>query len=1202
MAILPMLATLYCCSSVFASQAVLVPFVVPKAPRSSLLEARAKSRSHTLLTGSQHDIQQTGLLGDNDIDAEVHEAHHPGHSQKRPPGLRISAQDQRNYQLFTLQNGLRTVLISDPEATQAAASMDCGNGYFSDPEDVPGLAHFLEHMLFLGTIKYPDEAAYDEFLGAHGGNFNAYTSDSNTNFYFGVDPLFLKPTLDRFAQFFVSPLFTESATSREINAVDHENGKNLQVDGYRFAQLQNHLANPKSPFHKFGTGNLATLGALPPTELRERLISTWKQHYVADNLRLVVIGRESLSDLQTLVTDIFSDVPTGTEATAGSTNLGMPSQARPTEAAQKPRQSQDPDSISAESFLASASASATSWDHVFSPSVLGHKIYFRTVDDTRSLYLMWPLPPQRKFYNRLSMYFIQLLLGAANKEGLRYLLKDRGLASSVDVGGQDVDTSFFYMASVSFSLTEAGMRDPDAVVECFYAWLRVVQSDGVKAWRYAEAAIMAQLEFDYKDKEAATDYATSIAESMRHHADIDILSAGSLMEEFNAEDIHALLRLLTPHNMIMFIASQQPVVATPLREPWYGVEYGIAPMVSHYSTTPTIAAHLSLPGKNPFLPTKLALAPRYTWPAALPVSPSRPSNLLLQTSLAPSLIWESTEPVVRLWFQQDTEFHKPNAILLFRLWSEEGERSPRSVVLINMLLGLLNTHLEAFSYLPAEAGLSFKLHHTDGIQISISGYTQFLESFASAVLDKLLPGVIKFQPQRFGTLKERMLETYRNAKFRAPNKYADFVAKCVLYPENAQFQPSRMARALDSITLADVQNFHREFFGDVQMECFFGGNMLPTTAKSLLQKLLSKFPFQTTSTSLSAPETRNIRPVPSERISRLAPAFHHTVQTVLPNPDDENSVVLNYYQHSRASPETRLYNQLLAMILEKPLYQELRTVQQLGYIVWSSSEAPEHVAGFRILVQSSTYGAAELNKRVVSALPLMRKHVQRVTDMYDDEEGSFGTFVHSLIDSNVQNFTDFTEQMGHMWSQITNRQYHFGIWEEQNAIARDKKRINREGLKRHFDELFHFVEGDFGGSLSVQIEAQKHHSSKASSLVSVPSFPPVLHATAHASPVLLEAPSPPAPDNLSGKAARKGSSSDTTHNEKTRRQGTSSPPSKHDFKSDFPDSAVRSIVTKRTTGESSVEPLTIGDIQVVSEHLFLFPITPVAITPPLRPF
>ena len=58
---------------------------------------------------------------------------------------------------------------------QAAAALAVGVGSFCDPVDVQGLSHYLEHMLFMGSEKYPDENEYDSFLARHGGSSNAFT-------------------------------------------------------------------------------------------------------------------------------------------------------------------------------------------------------------------------------------------------------------------------------------------------------------------------------------------------------------------------------------------------------------------------------------------------------------------------------------------------------------------------------------------------------------------------------------------------------------------------------------------------------------------------------------------------------------------------------------------------------------------------------------------------------------------------------------------------------------------------------------------------------------------------------------------------------------------------------------------------------------------------------------------------------------------
>lgn len=69
-----------------------------------------------------------------------------------------------------------------------------------DPQELQGLAHFTEHMLFYASKKYPKEDEYSKFVSDHGGHTNAWTSAENTNYQFTVNWDALEKTLDRFAQ------------------------------------------------------------------------------------------------------------------------------------------------------------------------------------------------------------------------------------------------------------------------------------------------------------------------------------------------------------------------------------------------------------------------------------------------------------------------------------------------------------------------------------------------------------------------------------------------------------------------------------------------------------------------------------------------------------------------------------------------------------------------------------------------------------------------------------------------------------------------------------------------------------------------------------------------------------------------------------------------------------------------------------------
>ena len=157
--------------------------------------------------------------------------------------------DQSEYRVITLNNSLRVLLVSNNKTTTSAAAVDVYSGSFNDG-DIEGLAHFCEHMLFLGTEKYPDEGSYSKYLSTNGGYDNAYTSSENTNYYLSVNSDKLEGALDRLAQFFVSPLFNESGVDREKNAVNSEYQKDRGIPGWIDYLVMKTVAVPASPYSK----------------------------------------------------------------------------------------------------------------------------------------------------------------------------------------------------------------------------------------------------------------------------------------------------------------------------------------------------------------------------------------------------------------------------------------------------------------------------------------------------------------------------------------------------------------------------------------------------------------------------------------------------------------------------------------------------------------------------------------------------------------------------------------------------------------------------------------------------------------------------------------------------------------------------------------------------------------------------------------
>uniref|UniRef100_A0A665VGD9 Nardilysin-like n=1 Tax=Echeneis naucrates TaxID=173247 RepID=A0A665VGD9_ECHNA len=195
---------------------------------------------------------------------------------------------------------------------QAAAALCISVGSFSDPDDLPGLAHFLEHMVFMGSEKYPAENGFDAFLKKHGGSDNASTDCERTIFQFDVQRKYFREALDRWAQFFICPLMIEDAIDREVEAVDSEYQLARPSDSHRKEMLFGSLAKAGHPMSKFCWGNAQTLKHEPGEKqinTYQRLRDFWRRYYSAHYMTLAVQSKETLDTLEQWVREIFIKVP-----------------------------------------------------------------------------------------------------------------------------------------------------------------------------------------------------------------------------------------------------------------------------------------------------------------------------------------------------------------------------------------------------------------------------------------------------------------------------------------------------------------------------------------------------------------------------------------------------------------------------------------------------------------------------------------------------------------------------------------------------------------------------------------------------------------------------------------------------------------------------------------------------------------------------
>ncbi|HBT30286.1 MAG TPA: pitrilysin, partial [Erwinia persicina] len=136
--------------------------------------------------------------------------------------IRKSEKDPRQYQAITLDNGMVVLLVSDAQATKSLAALTLPVGSLENPTEQPGLAHYLEHMVLMGSKRYPQPDNLAEFLKKHGGSHNASTASYRTAFYLEVENDALQPAVDRLADAIAEPLLDPVNADRERHAVNAE--------------------------------------------------------------------------------------------------------------------------------------------------------------------------------------------------------------------------------------------------------------------------------------------------------------------------------------------------------------------------------------------------------------------------------------------------------------------------------------------------------------------------------------------------------------------------------------------------------------------------------------------------------------------------------------------------------------------------------------------------------------------------------------------------------------------------------------------------------------------------------------------------------------------------------------------------------------------------------------------------------------------
>ena len=470
--------------------------------------------------------------------------------------VRKSPNDHRDYRYLVLPNALRVLLVSDPETEKAAASLSVLRGSYHEPDRYPGLAHFLEHMLFIGTEKYPEVDGYQQFIAAHGGRSNAYTAAEHTNYFFDVLPEHFPAAMDRFAQFFISPLLDAGYVAREKNAIHSEYQLQLKDDGWRGHAALRTAMDPDYPGSRFTIGSLESLGEGVGDALR----TFFRENYSADQMVLVTLSSEPLDAMESWIRPTFGAIE--------NRRIG-------------------PAPVPEAAFL---------------PSDLPLKLTYRSLSENYQLSFNFPIPPVDEHYRSKPARFLANLLGHEGNGSLHQLLKERGWIESLGAGVNRLDTGNALL-SINIELTPAGRLAIDEIRNLLFGYIELLQKTPLESWRYDEQASAASLAFRYQEQSSPTGFVYMTSPRMARVPPEDVLVADYLMDGFDRTLIGRYLERLRPDNLILEISG--PDVSTDRTEPWFGVPYRLETGIR--DTAKPEVADLHLPAPNPFLPEALSL-------------------------------------------------------------------------------------------------------------------------------------------------------------------------------------------------------------------------------------------------------------------------------------------------------------------------------------------------------------------------------------------------------------------------------------------------------------------------------------------------------------------------------------------------------------------------------------------------------------------
>ncbi len=206
-----------------------------------------------------------------------------------------------NAESFTLQNGLQVVTIPNHRAPVLTHMLWYKAGGGDEPEGKSGITHFLEHLMFKGTDKFPD-GTFSNNIKKVGGNDNAFTAHDYTAYYQNIPKEHLELVMTMEADRMRGLTLSEKDIKSERAVVIEE--RKQRTDNQPQAKFQERLRKALYTKHPYGTPLIGWADEIK-TLNRNDALNSYNKWYYPNNAILVVSGDITAKELKPIAEKIY---------------------------------------------------------------------------------------------------------------------------------------------------------------------------------------------------------------------------------------------------------------------------------------------------------------------------------------------------------------------------------------------------------------------------------------------------------------------------------------------------------------------------------------------------------------------------------------------------------------------------------------------------------------------------------------------------------------------------------------------------------------------------------------------------------------------------------------------------------------------------------------------------------------------------------